>query len=86
MPPTPADAMSPMNVDEMFARLTPAEKRVAAYVRQGYSNKEIAQSLNKAPCTVKAQVATILHKFGVRSRSRLLALWLTSGSPQAQVG
>ena len=54
-------------------RLTPAEQRVLSYVCAGYSNKEIANFLNKAESTVKHQVGACLRKFGLSSRTRLMA-------------
>ncbi len=54
-------------------RLTPAERGVLSYVCAGYSNKEIAQFLGKAEPTVKHQVGACLRKFGLSSRTRLMA-------------
>lgn len=53
--------------------VTPAEQRVLSYVCAGYSNKEIAQFLGKAEPTVKHQVSACLRKFGLSSRTRLMA-------------
>lgn len=54
--------------------LTPAETRVLAYLLGGLCNKEIASELNRAEATVKNQVASILRKYGVPSRTRLMAV------------
>ncbi|MBX3737901.1 MAG: response regulator transcription factor [Candidatus Didemnitutus sp.] len=54
--------------------LTPAELRVRDLLLTGLSNKEIASELNRAEATIKNQVASILHKHGVPSRARLLAM------------
>lgn len=54
--------------------LTPAEQRVRDLLLTGLSNKEIASELNRAEATIKNQVASILHKHGVPSRARLLAM------------
>lgn len=54
--------------------LTPAETRVLAYLLSGLCNKEIASELNRAEATVKNQVASILRKHGVPSRTRLMAV------------
>ncbi|MBL9217083.1 MAG: response regulator transcription factor [Opitutaceae bacterium] len=54
--------------------LTAAEQDVLAYVCAGYSNKEIAVLLGKAEPTVKHQVSACLRKFGLSSRTRLMAL------------
>jgi DNA-binding NarL/FixJ family response regulator len=53
--------------------LSPAEQHVLSYVCAGYSNKEIAQLLGKAEPTVKHQVSACLRKFGLTSRTRLMA-------------
>ncbi len=53
--------------------LTAAEQDVLAYVCAGYSNKEIAVFLGKAEPTVKHQVSACLRKFGLSSRTRLMA-------------
>lgn len=53
--------------------LTPAEQSVLAYVCAGYTNKEIAHFLGKSEVTVKHQVSACLRKFGLSSRTRLVA-------------
>ena len=53
--------------------LTPAERRVLAYLRAGYSNKEIAARLERAEATIKHQVSASMRKCGVSSRTRLMA-------------
>jgi DNA-binding NarL/FixJ family response regulator len=53
--------------------LTPAERRVLAFVRAGYSNKEIAMRLGRSEPTIKHQVSSAMHKCGVSSRTRLMA-------------
>ena len=47
-----------------------------AYLRVGYTNKEIAVALGKAEPTVKHQVSSILQKAGVATRARLIAALL----------
>ena len=54
-------------------RLSPAEQDVLAYVCAGYSNKEIAMFTGNAQATVKHQVSACLMKFGLSSRTRLMA-------------
>ena len=56
------------------ADLTSAEQRVCELLLRGLSNKEIAALLDRAEPTIKNQVASILRKYGVPSRMRLLAL------------
>lgn len=57
-----------------FQTLTPAERVIVAQVRYGLSNREIARALGKSEATVKNQVAACLHKCGVPTRGRLMAL------------
>lgn len=54
--------------------LTAAEQVVLALLLNGMSNKEIAATLGKAEPTVKNQVAAILTKHRIPSRTRLIAL------------
>jgi DNA-binding CsgD family transcriptional regulator len=62
------------SLHEPFSRLTRAERELIALVGEGLSNKEIAARLCKSVRTVKTQLTSVYKKFGVRSRSRLLAL------------
>lgn len=54
--------------------LTPAETRVLSLLLCGLSNKEIAAVVARSEATVKNQVASILRKYRVPSRMRLLVL------------
>lgn len=56
-----------------FEPVSRAEREVLSYVCAGYSNKEIASFLGKAEPTVKHQVSSCLRKFGLSSRTRLMA-------------
>jgi DNA-binding CsgD family transcriptional regulator len=57
-----------------LARLSPAERVVAAHLCQGLTNREIAAILGKSERTVKNQVSAVLAKCGVPTRARLIAL------------
>jgi DNA-binding NarL/FixJ family response regulator len=59
-------------MNELLDRLTPAERRVAVQVARGLSNKEIAQAVGRAEPTIKHQLAGVLRKLGVQSRSQLI--------------
>ena len=48
--------------------LTAREKEVLQYVAQGKTNKEIAKILAITDHTVKAHIASILRKIGVKNR------------------
>lgn len=54
-------------------QLSIAERRVLAFVRAGYSNKEIAGHLQRAEPTIKHQISSAMRKCGVSSRTRLMA-------------
>jgi len=53
------------------AELTEAERRVAALVAEGLSNKEIASRLFVTVRTVEAHLSHVYAKLGVRSRAQL---------------
>lgn len=57
--------------------LTNSERRVANLLAWGWSNKEIAQILDRAEATVKNQVAGILRKTGTVSRGRFIVFFHT---------
>ena len=59
---------------QYLSALSPAERVVTAHLCCGLSNREIAAVLGKSPATVKNQVAAILGKLGVPTRTRLIAL------------
>lgn len=59
--------------------LTQREREVALRVANGASNKEIAQLLEITPRTVKAHMAAIFDKLGVRDRLQLVLRLRNSG-------
>ncbi len=67
-----ADRLGPTSPE--LARLAPAERLVASYLRHGLTNREIAAALGKAEATVKNQVSACLRKLAVPTRGRLIAL------------
>ncbi len=58
----------------VLAQLTPGERNVALLVMQGKSNREIAAQLHREISTVKDHLSHIYDKFGIRSRTQLVAL------------
>ena len=54
--------------------LTPQERRVAAAVARGGSNREIAAELFLSPKTVEFHLSQIYRKLNVRSRTQLTAV------------
>lgn len=61
-----ADALS-------SSHLTPRERQVFHFVVQGFSNREIAESMGISPNTVKAFLRLIMTKLGVPNRFGILA-------------
>ena len=55
------------------AGLTPREAEIAALVRQGLTNREIADALVVSERTVETHVSNVLRKTGHRNRRELLA-------------
>jgi len=58
--------------------LTPAEARVAGYLAQGITPKEVAATCGVSLCTVRTQIRTVFAKTGVRRQSDLVRLLLTA--------
>jgi two-component system, OmpR family, sensor kinase len=63
--------------EEVTAILTPRQQEVAALIVEGLTNAEIAQRLVLTPGTVANHVAQIMDRLGVRSRTRVAAVWVT---------
>ena len=53
--------------------LTAREMKIAIYISQGLSYKEIALELNRAPATVRNQIQLIYEKLQVNNIARLIA-------------
>lgn len=56
--------------------LTPAERRILQGLLQGLSEKQIAAANEQSPHTTHDHVKRIFRKYGVTTRSGLMALWL----------
>jgi DNA-binding NarL/FixJ family response regulator len=59
--------------------LTERERDVLRLMAGGYSNREIASTLDTAEGTVKNQVSSILSKMGVRDRTRAVLRAIETG-------
>ena len=53
--------------------LSETEERIAALVREGRTNREVAEALHLSPHTVEWNLSRIYRKLGVRSRTELAA-------------
>lgn len=53
--------------------LTAHEKRIALYISEGLTYKEIARELNRAPATIRNQIQAIYEKLQVNSIAMLIA-------------
>jgi DNA-binding CsgD family transcriptional regulator len=56
-----------------IARLSPAERRVLEKICEGSTSRQIAQELDRSASTVRNQTISIFRKFGVSTRSALVA-------------
>jgi DNA-binding CsgD family transcriptional regulator len=67
--------------------LTATERRIAALVADGRTNKEVAAALFLSPRTVEAYLRQVYRKLGVRSRTELarIALDPEDGAEPAKV-
>jgi len=54
--------------------LTPQERRIARFVSEGASNKEVASRLFLSPKTVEYHLGKVFQKLGIGSRADLVAL------------
>src|SRR5690606_21810421 len=67
-----------------LASLTPQQFRVLTMVCEGLLNKQIAYELSVSEATVKAHVAAIFRKLGVRTRAQAALLLQQMESLPAQ--
>jgi len=56
-----------------ISHITSRQEEIITSIRQGLSNKEIAQRFGLSEYTVKAHLNRIYRRFGVTSRSKLMA-------------
>lgn len=59
--------------------LTVRELEVLQYVIQGMTNKEIARILSITDHTVKAHIASVIRKLGVKNRLEVALIAVTEG-------
>ncbi|MFI0408231.1 AAA family ATPase [Actinomadura sp. 3N508] len=66
-----ADAGRPVPAPDSFARLSFAERKVAALAAEGYTNRQIAATLHVTVSTVEQHLTRIYRKLGLSRRSDL---------------
>ena len=64
--------------------LTETERRVAALVAQGHTNREVAAAMFVTENTVQTHLRHIFQKLGVRSRTELTVLLLAAPASAAR--
>jgi DNA-binding CsgD family transcriptional regulator len=61
------------NAASPLAQLSPAERRVLEKICEGSTSRQIAEELDRSASTVRNQTISIFRKFGVSTRSALVA-------------
>ncbi len=64
--------------------LTPTEKRIARYLVNGFTSKEIALAMGSSPRTVEVHRANMIRKLGVRNSFELVSRLLATGTGEGQ--
>src|SRR5205085_10477972 len=78
-PKAAARLMQAISAPESPETLTERETDVLGLLAQGYSNKQIARSLNNTEKTIKTHVSRILAKLGVQSRTQATLYAIRTG-------
>jgi DNA-binding NarL/FixJ family response regulator len=84
-PKAAARLMQAIGTPASHEALTDRETDVLRLLARGYSNKQIAESLNNTEKTIKTHVSRILSKLGVQSRTQATLYAIRTGlvSPNA---
>lgn len=76
----PTELLAPLKHFREYAKsqlspfkLSPRQRDVLVMLTEGYSNRDIATSLNISENTVKSYVSTLIETFGVKNRSECVA-------------
>jgi NarL family two-component system response regulator LiaR len=78
-PKATARLMQAVSAPESPEALTERETEVLRLLARGYSNKQIAHSLNNTEKTIKTHVSRILSKLGVQSRTQATLYAIRTG-------
>ena len=63
---------------EQLHHLTPRQLQIASLASQGLSNKEVGRRLNVSEGTVKLHLHSIYTRLGLRNRTELASIVLSS--------
>jgi PAS domain S-box-containing protein len=66
--------------DGAGGQLTPTEKRIARYLVNGFTSKEIALAVGSSPRTVEVHRANMIRKFQVRNSFELVSRLLSASA------
>ncbi|MBN8630646.1 MAG: PAS domain S-box protein [Rhodobacterales bacterium] len=70
----------PLDADRATeGQLTATERRIARYLVNGFTSKEIAQAMGSSPRTVEVHRANMIRKMGVRNSFELVSRLLAAG-------
>ena len=67
----------------MVSLFTPAERRVAEFLTEGFSNLDIAKNLGLSPRTVEIHIGNMRRKSGATNRTALALKIVRSSSQEA---
>ncbi|WEV73386.1 response regulator transcription factor [Bifidobacterium sp. ESL0798] len=62
--------------NDIFDSLSDLEIQILQQTSEGFTNEEIAESLNVTPATIRSHTRTIRHKLGAKTLSHAVALWM----------
>ncbi|RYI33979.1 MAG: LuxR family transcriptional regulator, partial [Acetobacteraceae bacterium] len=70
----------PLEAEGTAGALTPTERRIARYLVNGFTSKEIALAMGSSPRTVEVHRANMIRKMGVRNSFELVSRLLAGAS------
>jgi PAS domain S-box-containing protein len=70
----------PLEAEGPAGALTPTERRIARYLVNGFTSKEIALAMGSSPRTVEVHRANMIRKMGVRNSFELVSRLLAGAS------
>ena len=77
------EAHAPVSDEVALARLSARERQVLRLVAEGYSNREIAETLDLAVKTVMAHRSNLMEKLDIHNRAKLVQFAIRTGLGEA---